>query len=282
MKYNQASPSKVKAYEDIDFLKTDICRPIRLQLELLKPETVMHEHGIHSTIVMFGSARTPDPETAAHQLRKAEEALRLAPESPQARQELRRAEKQQELSHYYQVAREFAALVSNCNQSSDRCDFVITTGGGGGIMEAGNRGAADVNAKSIGLNISLPFEQMPNPYIPPELTFHFHYFSIRKMHFLMRARALCAFPGGFGTMDELFETLTLIQTRKSIPIPVVLFGRAFWENLINWDYFVEMGLIEEKDLKIFHYCETAEEAWDYIRQFWSQHPEVNGDDTLPV
>jgi uncharacterized protein (TIGR00730 family) len=143
------------------------------------------------------------------------------------------------------------------------------TGGGGGVMEAGNRGAADVGAKSVGLNIRLPFEQYPNPYINDELCFHFRYFCIRKMHFLLRARALCAFPGGFGTMDELFETLTLIQTRVIEPMPVILFGRAFWEDLINWDAFVEQGLISEEDLDIFTYCETASEAWDLIQAFWS-------------
>lgn len=266
---NPFARQSLKAYEDLGFLKTDVCRPVRLQLEFLRPEAYMEAHNIRSTIVLFGSARIPDPETAAAELRKAEETLAAAPQpTPALETAVRRAKTHVAMSAYYQTARDFAALVSRACQNEYNCDYVIMTGGGGGIMEAGNRGATDVGAKSVGLNISLPFEQKPNPYIPPELVFFFHYFSIRKMHFLMRAKALCCFPGGYGTMDELFECLTLIQTRKIRPMPVVLFGREFWSKLVNWDLFVEQGLISPDDLRIIQYCETAEEAWDYIRTFW--------------
>lgn len=258
----------LKAYEDVAFLKRDECRPVRLQLELLKPEVIMAENDIHSTIVLFGSARTPDPDTAREALAVAEKALAETPEDPVRRTGLKRAQEALRQSHYYQLARDFAAMVSSRCQIEGKRDYVVITGGGGGIMEAGNRGAADVGAKSIGLNISLPFEQHANPYITPDLSFHFHYFSIRKMHFLLRAKALCAFPGGFGTMDELFETLTLIQTRKIQRIPVILFGREFWETVINWQGFVERGLICPEDLAMFSYCETAEAAWEIIDEFW--------------
>ena len=257
-----------KAYEDTAFLKRDVCRPVRLQLELLRPETVMAEHGIGSTIVLFGSARIPEPQAARERLEEAQRQAAVDTASPECERRLRVARRMVELSSYYGVAREFAALVSGCCQMGKRCDYVIMTGGGGGIMEAGNRGAADVGAKSIGLNISLPYEQNPNPYIDDELLFYFHYFSIRKMHFLLRAKAMCAFPGGFGTLDELFETLTLIQTRKISPMPIILFGRTFWEELINWEKLAESGLIDPDDLGIFHYCETASEAWTSIHSFW--------------
>jgi len=260
----------LKAYEDVDFLKRDVCRPIRLQLELLKPDVIIREHGIDSTIVLFGSARIPEPSAARKHLEEALKRQQAEPESEEVRRAVETARRMVRLSHWYDVAREFAALVSGTCQIQGRCSYVIMTGGGGGIMEAGNRGAADVGAKSIGLNISLPYEQKPNPYIPDDLLFYFHYFSIRKMHFLLRAKALCAFPGGFGTLDELFETLTLVQTRKITPIPVVLFGREFWEDLINWNLLADSGLINPKDLKIFRYCETAPEAWDYIQDFWGE------------
>ncbi len=258
----------LKAYEDVAFLKTDVCRPVRLQLEFLRPEALMQANNIKSTIVLFGSARIPDPDTATARYREAQLKLAAAPDNAHCQLALRQAKRHCEMSHYYTVAREFASLVSRTSQTEEACDFVIMTGGGGGIMEAGNRGADDVSAKSVGLNITLPYEQKPNPFITPELVFQFHYFSIRKMHFLMRAKALCCFPGGYGTMDELFECLTLIQTRKISPIPVVLFGREFWEGLINWQRFVDDGLINAADLNMIHYCETAQEAWDFIRNFW--------------
>ena len=174
------------------------------------------------------------------------------------------AKRQVELAKYYDVAREFSRLVSSTCQVDGRCDYVVVTGGGPGIMEAANRGAADVNAKSIGLNITLPHEQAPNPYITPKLSFQFRYFAIRKMHFLIRAKALVAFPGGFGTLDELFETLTLAQTGKTDKVIVVLVGKAFWDELIKWQVLVDCGLISPQDLDLFHYAETAQEAWDLI------------------
>ena len=256
----------LKAYEDVAFLKRDECRPLRLQLEWLRPEIIMSQHGIASTIVLFGSARIPSPEKAKKQLEQAEEAISRAPNAPQLLLGVKAAKEMVRQSRYYAVAREFAALVSSRCQKGE---YVVMTGGGGGIMEAGNRGGNDVGAKSVGLNVSLPFEQVSNPYITEELNFNFHYFSIRKMHFLLRAKALCAFPGGFGTLDELFETLTLIQTREIKPIPVILFGKDFWEELINWDMLVERGLICPEDLGIFHYCETPEAAWEFICDFWN-------------
>ncbi len=258
----------LKAYEDVAFLKEDVCRPVRLQLEFLKPESVMAANQIRSTIVLFGSARIPSPEIADQEVAAAAAAAAQAPEDAALAAKLRQARVRQDMSRFYGEARAFASLVSSCSQCPKDCNFVITTGGGGGIMEAGNRGAHDVGAKSVGLNISLPFEQEPNRYITPELTFEFHYFSLRKMHFLLRAKALCCFPGGFGTMDEMFECLTLIQTGKIKPMPVVLFGRKFWESLVNWEQLVNLGLISPRDLDIIHYSETAEEAWQYIRDFW--------------
>jgi uncharacterized protein (TIGR00730 family) len=194
----------------------------------------------------------------------AEEAAARTPLDPTSQKRMMIARRQLALSKYYDVAREFGRLVSSICQIDGHCDYVIVTGGGPGIMEAANRGAADVNAKSIGLNITLAHEQQPNLYITPELCFQFRYFAIRKMHFLIRAKALVAFPGGFGTLDELFETLTLLQTGKSENVMVVLVGRDFWEHLINWQWLVENGLIAQQDLQLFHYAETAQEAWDLI------------------
>ncbi len=258
----------LKAYENVDFLKTDVCRPVRLQLELLHPEVVMASHQVRSTIVLFGSARIPDPERARTELAMAEQNLTGNPESGEMQFRRDVAREMVKLSHYYNVAREFARVVSQCCQDGSKCEYVIMTGGGGGIMEAGNRGADDAGAKSVGLNISLPMEQQPNPYVTPELCFEFHYFSIRKMHFLLRAKALCGFPGGYGTLDELFETLTLISTNKIHRIPVILFGREFWEEIINWPALVRRGVISPEDIDIFSYCETAEEGWQLIQDFW--------------
>jgi len=258
------SPSYIPADKDTEFLQREELRPIRIGLELLKPELIQREQGIQSTIVVFGSARLQESAAAKHALRMAEEEAARAPNDPTYRQMVAIARRQLALSKYYDVAREFSRLVSSTCQVDGRCDYVIVTGGGPGLMEAANRGAADVNAKSIGLNITLPHEQHPNPYITPELNFQFRYFAIRKMHFLIRAKALVAFPGGFGTLDELFETLTLLQTGKTENVMVVLVGRDFWERLINWQLLVENGLIGQEDLRLFHYAETAQEAWDLI------------------
>ena len=258
------SPSYIPADKDTEFLQREELRPIRIGLELLKPELIQREQGIQSTIVVFGSARLQESAAAKHALRMAEEEAARTPNDPTCQQMVAVARRQLALSKYYDVAREFSRLVSSTCQVDGRCDYVIVTGGGPGIMEAANRGADDVKAKSIGFNITLPHEQRPNPYITPELCFQFRYFAMRKMHFLIRAKALVAFPGGFGTLDELFETLTLLQTGKTENVMVVLVGRDFWERLINWQLLVENGLIGQEDLRLFHYAETAQEAWDLI------------------
>ena len=259
------------AFQDQDFLLRQEVRPIRLQLELLKPELTLQEHQIESTIVVFGSARLMDPEEAGVRLEKVLDGLKRNPDDLVMQRELVRARTAVTNSRYYTEARRLGRLIS---ENMDTHRHVVVTGGGGGIMGAANQGAHDVGAISIGMNIVLPFEQEPNPYITPELSFQFHYFAIRKMHLLMRAKAMVAFPGGFGTMDELFETLTLIQTRKVKPIPVLLFGRRFWQKAINFEALVEEGTISEQDLNIFRYVSTAEEAWDIIKA--SNGPTTDG------
>lgn len=258
------SPSYRLAYTDHDFLLRDELRPVRLELELLKPELILKEHGIESTIVIFGGTRIPEPKVAHQQLAEAEAAVRKDPANEFAAREMEIARRIFEKSKYYEEARKLASLISKASKNSNHFNFVVITGGGPGIMEAANRGAYEVGAESIGLNIVLPFEQKPNEYITPELCFQFHYFAIRKMHFLMRAKALVVFPGGFGTLDELFETLTLIQTKKIKPMPVLIFGREFWERIINFDGLVEEGTISPEDIELFKYVETAEEAWEII------------------
>lgn len=255
------SPSYRLAFQDHDFLLREELRPVRLQLELLKPELALQEQHIDSTIVVYGSARILDPESANVRLEKVLEGLKKNPDDTFLHQELVRARTMVSNSRYYTEARKLGRLIS---ENYEDYQYVVMTGGGFGIMGAANHGAHDVGAKSIGMNIVLPFEQEPNPYITPELSFQFHYFAIRKMHLLMRAKALVAFPGGFGTMDELFEALTLIQTRKVRPIPVLLFGRRFWQQVINFDILVEEGTINPEDLNIFQYVSTAEQAWEII------------------
>ncbi len=243
------------AFTDTDFLLREDMRPIRMQLELLKPELVQNELGIKATIVMFGSARIPSDETARAALAQAklggDEAL------------IKRAEVQLSMSRYYEEARRFAHIVTKASMERTNPIYVVT-GGGPGIMEAGNRGAYEAGGKSIGLNIVLPHEQRPNPYITPELCFQFHYFALRKMHFLMRSVALVCFPGGFGTLDELFETMTLIQTGKCRRRPILMFGREFWTRLINFELLIETGMISPGDEELFHFVESAEEAWELL------------------
>lgn len=234
------SPTYALAFADPDFLCREELRPVRLQLELLKPELEMNEAQILSTVVLFGGARIPSP----------------------ANKDKARTNALADLSKYYEEARRFAALVTARSMETGGRENVIVTGGGPGVMEAGNRGAAEAGGRSIGLNIVLPHEQAPNEYVTPELCFNFHYFAIRKMHFLMRARAICVFPGGFGTLDETFEALTLIQTGRMERVPVLLFGRAFWEKIINWDALAEAGTISADDLELFRFVETAEDAID--------------------
>ena len=230
------------AFTDADFMTREELRPVRLQLELLKPQMMMDEAGIDSTIVLFGGARIPGPEGHARH----PGLVAMAP--------------------YYDEARRFARMMTERSLADGGRDGVIVTGGGPGVMEAGNRGAADAGGRSVGLNIVLPHEQAPNPFVTPDLCFNFHYFAIRKMHFLMRARAICGFPGGFGTLDELFETLTLIQTGRMKPVPVLLFGRVFWERVINWQALAEAGTISESDLGLFRYVETADEAASLLEE----------------
>ena len=260
------SPSYKLSYTDIDFLTREELRPVRLQLELLKPEILQLEHGIEATIVIFGSSRIPDRKEAQNKLAKAQQDAAEYPDDENLKKRVFIAENILRKSSYYDEARKLSGLLSKMSHGQSDNPLVVVTGGGPGIMEAANRGADDVGAKSIGLNIVLPHEQAPNDYISPELCFQFHYFSIRKMQFLMRAQALVVFPGGFGTMDELFETLTLIQTKKIVPLPVLLFGREFWENLLNFDFLVAEGVISADDIKIFKFVETAEEAAELIRQ----------------
>ena len=252
------------AFADTEFLLREELRPVRFQLELLKPDLIQQEHGIDSTVVIFGSARHVPAEQAAGEVAAARGALQASPRSPGAKAALARAERRLHNSRYYEEARKLGTLITRNSEHIAGCRLVVVTGGGPGIMEAANRGAHDVGARSIGLNIILPMEQRPNPYISPELCFQFHYFAIRKMHFLLRAQALVAFPGGYGTLDELFETLTLIQTRKVKPVPVLLFGEAFWRRIVNFEALVEEGTISPEDLSLFHYVETAEDAWQHI------------------
>jgi uncharacterized protein (TIGR00730 family) len=246
------SPTYKLAFDDDEFLTSAPMRAVRLQLELMKAENGLAEAGILSTIVLFGGARIPEPGKAAWAGRTPEQKARLEANS-----------------HYYDAARQFSRLASlHSAASHGGKEFVIVTGGGPGVMEAGNRGAADVGGVSVALNIVLPHEQAPNPYATPELCFRFHYFAVRKMHFLLRAKAMAIFPGGFGTLDEMFEALTLIQTKRMARIPVILFGREFWGRVLNLEVLAEEGTIAPDDLKLIQFADTAEEGWDIIRAFY--------------
>ncbi len=235
------------AFCDNDFLTSEELRPVRLQLELLKPEMILDERGIVSTVVLFGGARIPEPGGEAWAAKNETQKKNLEANS-----------------RFYEEAREFARICSRYSETTEYKEMIVTTGGGPGVMEAGNRGATDVGAPSIGLNIVLPHEQAPNEYVTPELCFNFHYFAIRKMHFLLRAKAIAVFPGGFGTMDEMFETLTLIQTDRMKPVPFLLFGRDFWTNVINLDELARQGTISPDDPDLFHIVDSAKEGWDII------------------
>jgi len=273
MNHDDRDRSLIKAFEDLDFLKREELRPVRLMLELTKAEMLQREAGIHSTIVVFGSARIKEPAEARAQLDEARRLRDQRPGNPASERAVRVAERMVENAVYYDIAREFGRIVSASGQTDGRCDYVVVTGGGPGIMEAANRGAHDAGAKTIGLNIVLPGEQRPNPFITHGLGFNFHYFAIRKMHFMLRAKALVAFPGGFGTIDELFEALTLVQTRKVEHLPVVLVGRAFWEKALNVPHFVDEGLIAPEDVRLFRYAETADEAWRHIVDYYAEYGE---------
>ncbi len=259
------------AFQDMDFLLREDLRPVRFQLELLKPEVFLQQARIASTFVFYGSARIPRPDMA--------DALVAAATNDEQRKV---AERLKAKAPYVEQARKLAQLASRC-----QCDeegmrhFVVCSGGGPAIMEGANQGAADEGKESIGLNIVLPHEQLPNPYVTPELSFQFHYFALRKMHFLLRARAVAVFPGGFGTFDEFFELLTLIQTGKVRPLPILLFGREFWNRVVNFEALADEGVIAPHDLDLIHWSEDAEEAWDYVVRFYERHPDPPHIQTAP-
>ncbi|MBA4784980.1 MAG: TIGR00730 family Rossman fold protein [Rhizobiales bacterium] len=245
------SPTYRLAYADEDFLCREELRPVRLQLELLKAEMVLAERRIKSTVVLFGGARIPAPGQAAWA----------------ARNETQRGNLEA-ASVYYEEARKFAHLCASYGEQFDHQEYVVVTGGGPGVMEAGNRGASEAGAPTVGFNVVLPHEQAPNPYVTPELSFNFHYFAVRKMHLMMRAKAIIIFPGGFGTMDEMFEALTLIQTRRMERIPFVLFGKEFWNTMVNWQALADFGTIAPEDLDLISFVETADEAWKIVADFY--------------
>jgi uncharacterized protein (TIGR00730 family) len=250
------------AYQDNEFLLRDDLRPVRFQLELLKPELLLNESNINSTFVFYGSARIPAPDMA--------DALIAA--ATNAEQEAI-AERLKAKSRYYEVARALARHASRCSLDDEgKRQFVVCSGGGPSIMEAANRGAWEEGQESIGLNIVLPHEQLPNRYVTPDLSFQFHYFALRKMHFLLRARAVAVFPGGYGTFDEMFELLTLVQTGKVRPLPILLFGRDYWNRVVNFEAMVEEGVIAPNDVDLIHWSEDADEAWDFVMNFYAEHP----------
>ncbi len=258
------------AVDDRDFLESDACRGIRLQLEYLKPEEAMREKRVVSTVVIFGSARICSEADALKALDETRQKLAESPDDPAARKELKHAEQMLANSKYYAMAREFAGIVTTYDQnSSDGYQLVVITGGGPGIMEAGNRGASEMGGLTIGLNIRLPFEQHHNPYITEDLNLQFHYFAMRKMHFMKRAAVLACFPGGFGTMDELFEALTLVQTGIVPRIPILLFGASWWKELVNWQKFVDEGVISPDDLDLLTFCDSAWEGWSAVKKFYA-------------
>lgn len=251
-------PAYILAFQDKEFLLREELRPIRFQLELLKPDMLLDEAGIGSTLVIYGSARIPEPAQADALIEAATDEASL-----------KIAQRMKEKSKYYDEARRLGYLASNCGlEENGKRDFVVCSGGGPSIMEAANRGAVDAGKETIGLNIVLPHEQAPNQYVTPSLSFQFHYFALRKMHFLIRARAVAVFPGGFGTFDEFFELLTLVQTGKMEPLPIILFGKDFWNRVINFEALAEEGTISAKDLELFQFVETADEAWQIIRDFY--------------
>ena len=261
------SPTYRLAEKDIEFIKRPELRPLRVQLELAKPEMILNEQGVTSTIVAFGGTQVVDQEEAEKRLADAKAAAEKSPNDKELAREVLRSERRLAKSRFYEDAREFARLVSSTCQTDGKCEYVVITGGGPGIMEAGNRGAYEAGAKSIGLNITLPDEQHPNPYITPELCFQFHYFALRKMHFLLRAKALIVFPGGFGTLDELFCALTLRQTGRMQAIPIILYGREYWENVIDFQFLADEGVIADHHMDLIDFAETPQQAWDIITKF---------------
>ena len=273
------SPSYRLAEYDVDFLRRKENRPLRMQLELLKTETLLREHGIDATVVVFGGTQIVPRQLAEAALRDARLHAERHPKDPKLSRTVERAERILAKSRYYDEAREFARLVSLAEAADGKSKLVVMTGGGPGIMEAANRGAFEAGQKSIGLNIDLPHEQEPNPYITPELCFQFHYFAMRKFHFILRAAALVVFPGGFGTLDELFDTLCLRQTRRMQQIPVILYGREYWDSVINLQQLADEGVVNDDDLQLVEYAETPREAWDIIAHF---HRMKLSDEQWPV
>lgn len=265
------SKSYREAYNDREFLSRDELRPVRLQLELLKPEMILNEHNIKSTVVIFGSARIWSKQESIDRIKHIKKLLQKKPTDKSLLNKLHEAKRLLKSVKYYDMAEEFAKLIST-NACFNQTKLIIVTGGGPGIMEAANKGAYEVGAKSIGLNITLPMEQGPNPYISPEFCFRFHYFAIRKMHFVIRAKALVVFPGGFGTMDELFEVLTLVQTKKKRKIPIILISKKYWDSVINFKNMAKFGFISDEDLGLISYAETAKQAFDIIVEFYKRHP----------
>jgi hypothetical protein len=261
------SPSYRLAYEDIEFLNSPRLRAARMELEFLKPDFALDDFGIENTIVVFGSTRIVEPAEAGRRLDEARRQLAEHAGDAMRQRAVAQAERIVAKSCYYDIAREFAQLISRNGYAEGKPHFTVMTGGGPGIMEAANRGAADVGAKSVGLNIALPMEQEPNPFITPELCFQFRYFAIRKFHFVLRAMALVVLPGGFGTLDELFEVITLRQTGRMQHIPVILVGREYWERVIDFAFLADEGVIADEDLKLFEFADTAEVAWKIIREF---------------
>jgi uncharacterized protein (TIGR00730 family) len=272
------SPSYLEADRDIGFLQRPDMRGIRLMLDYLKPQTLLHEHDVAHTIVVFGSTRIPEPVAAQRACETLEAAAGSAPDDAELKRQCDIARRVLAKSRYYEIARDFGRLVGLCGEKAIGGRIMVATGGGPGIMEAANRGAHDVGAKSIGLNITLPHEQYPNPYVSPDLCFSFRYFAMRKLHLLLRARALVAFPGGYGTLDEVFEVLTLAQTRKIAPVPVIFVGEDYWRRLIDIDFLVDEGTIDPEDRDLFWYAESAGDIWREILTWY----ELKGEPLLPV
>ena len=268
------------ADQDTEFLAGDDLRPLRLQLEMIKPEHELRANDVRSTVVVFGSARIPSPERSRELLAAAQAAAASGEADPQSAATLSMSKRRVAQSEYYEQARRFSNVISSRFQQEGRRDFVIMTGGGPGIMEAANLGAFEAGARSIGLNIMLPHEEAPNPFVSPELAFRFHYFALRKMHFLLRARAMVAFPGGFGTLDELFEVLTLVQTGKMPRIPIVLVGSAFWRRVIDFEFLVDQGFIAPTDLKLFTCVDNADQIVAVLEEFYDGNP-PNGPGFMP-
>lgn len=258
------SPSYRLAYRDMDFIGRVDLRPLRLQIELQKPELILEEHGVTSMVVCFGGTQVISQEEGQALVAEMEAQLATDPDNRDFQRQVELAQAKLRKSHYYEECRTFAQIVSSRSKTDVQQDFLVCTGGGPGIMEAGNRGAYEVGARSVGLNITLPFEQVPNAYITPDLCFQFNYFALRKMHFLFRAMAIVCFPGGFGTLDELFTALTLRQTTRMQPIPIILYGTNYWKNVINFQFLADEGVIRDEHLELLDFVDDPESCWKII------------------